>query len=63
MSITFSQKILCGKLLLAVISRQQSNFSCKFKFKTCNNLPTEIYCENIVDITPLIKAWAKDTNY
>ena len=39
MSITFLQKILCGKL------------------------PTEICYENVVNITPLIKVWAKNTNY
>ena len=33
MSTTFSQQILYGKLLLVVISGQQSNFSCKFKLK------------------------------
>ena len=40
MSITFSQHILCDKLLFAVTSAWESNFSGGFKLKICNNLST-----------------------
>ena len=51
MSTTFLQQILCSRMLLAVISRQESNFNSKFKLKTYNNLSTKICYKNIVDIT------------
>ena len=34
--------ILCSGMLLAVISRQESNFSSWFKLKTYNNLPSVV---------------------
>lgn len=48
MPITFSQQLLCDKLLLAVTNEQKSNFTDEFNLKTYNNLPTMIYFENIV---------------
>ena len=50
-SATFSQQILCSRLLLAIISGQESNFGGEFKLKTCNNLSIRICCENIMDRT------------
>ena len=50
-STTFSQQILCSRLLLAIISGQESNFGGEFKLKTCNNLLIRICCENIMDRT------------
>ena len=39
-------KKLCSRLLFFVTSGQKSNFSDKFKLKTCNNLP--ILLKNIM---------------
>ena len=40
----FLQQILSGKLLLVVINRQKSNFTCgfKLKIKTSNNITSRI---------------------
>ena len=38
---------------LTITSGQKNNFSNKFKLKTCNNLPTWICCENVVNVTLL----------
>ena len=47
-STRFLQQILGGRLLWAITSRQESNFSGGFKLKTYNNMPSIICCENIV---------------
>ena len=48
MFVRFSQKILSGKLLLAVTGGQKSNLSGGFKIRTNNNLPPDICCESVV---------------
>ena len=48
-STRFLQQILGGRLLRAITSRQESNFSGGFKLKTCNNMPSMICCENVVE--------------
>ena len=44
------QKILSSVLLLVVTGEQERNFSDEIQIKTSNNLPTMIFCENVVKI-------------
>ena len=44
------QKILSSVLLLVVTGEQEQNFSDEIQIKTSNNLPTMIFCENVVKI-------------
>ena len=50
MSTTFSQKILCNKLLLV----GKKVMLMLGQIRISNNLPYKICCENIVDITLLL---------
>ena len=43
-------KILSSVLLLVVTGEQERNFSDEIQIKTSNNLPTMIFCENVVKI-------------
>ena len=44
------QKILSSVLLLVVTGEQERNFSDEIQIKTSNNLPTMIFCKNVVKI-------------
>ena len=43
-------KILSSVLLLVVTGEQERNFSDEIQIKTSSNLPTMIFCENVVKI-------------
>ena len=43
-------KILSSVLLLVVTGEQERNFSDEIQIKTSNNLPTMIFCKNVVKI-------------
>ena len=43
-------KILSSVLLLVVTGEQERNFSDEIQIKMSNNLPTMIFCENVVKI-------------
>ena len=44
----FLQQIVSDRFILAVISGKHNNFNDTVKTKINNNLPPNIYCENIV---------------